>query len=264
MPDSSALFQLLRVYGDASTTFISRPSELRILHLLSSRYALGPKIHGTFTNGRLEEYFPSRALTANDLRDPETSRSIGKRMAELHSVDLDVLDPLESGATGREPTVLQSIKEWLGPARRMYGRLERLEAEGALGGLLAGWVQTFDLARLEREIEAYTSWLRQYERDQVEDEAGKAWRMVFCRELVLRSLVSPCERLTPPRPLQTTTPSTATCSCSTTRHRHRRRSTTRSSSSTLSTLRRTRTRTTSPTTFPSGRPTTTTRRDPTR
>jgi choline kinase len=173
------------VYGDASTTFISRPSELRILHLLSSRYALGPKIHGTFTNGRLEEYFPSRALTATDLRDPETSRSIGKRMAELHSVDLDVLDPLESGATGREPTVLQSIKEWLAPARRMYGRLERLEAEGALIGLLAGWVQAFDLARLEREIEAYVDWLRQYERGQNDGEAGKAWRMVFCRKPVL-------------------------------------------------------------------------------
>lgn len=188
------------MYGDASTTFISRPSELRILHLLSSRYALGPKIHGTFTNGRLEEYFPSRALTANDLRDPETSRSIGRRMAELHSVDLDVLDPLESGATGREPTVLQSIKEWMGPARRMYGRLKRLDDEGALVGLLAGWVQAFDLARLEKEIAAYNDWLRQYERD---GEAGKAWRMVFCREHPLAATHS-CQPATDSHPCFTT------------------------------------------------------------
>lgn len=177
--------QLLRVYGPSSMQFISRPSELRILHLLSSRYSLGPKLHGTFANGRLEEYFPSRALTAADLRDPETSRSIGKRMAELHSVDLDVLDPLDAGGdgSGREPTVLQSIKEWISPARTLYARLEKLDAAGELKGLLAGWVQSFDLARLEKEIAAYIDWLKRYERGRVEGEEGKAWRMVFCRAL---------------------------------------------------------------------------------
>lgn len=170
----------MRVYGEASLNFISRPSELRILHLLSSRYSLGPKIHGTFANGRLEEYFPSRALNASDLRDEETSRFIGKRMAELHSVELDVLDPVEAGQS-RGPTVLQSIKEWIEPARKMMRRLERLDKQGAMKGLLAGWVEQFDLDRLEKEIELYVEWLKSCESGEVKGEQGKDWKMAFCR-----------------------------------------------------------------------------------
>lgn len=84
----SAPTVLLRIYGSASGSLISRKSELHILHTLSSDYGIGPRILGTFANGRVEQYFHSRALHKEELRDTRVSRWIGRRMRELHRVDL--------------------------------------------------------------------------------------------------------------------------------------------------------------------------------
>ncbi|KAJ3918181.1 kinase-like protein [Lentinula edodes] len=83
---------LLRIYGPSSDSLFSRPRELNTLHILSSRFNLGPKVYGTFENGRMEEYFPSKTLTAEDMRDPQISRWIGARMSELHSVPIEVTE----------------------------------------------------------------------------------------------------------------------------------------------------------------------------
>ncbi|GAA5879239.1 hypothetical protein JCM16303_003129 [Sporobolomyces ruberrimus] len=80
---------LLRIYGPSSGSLISRRNELHILHTLSSQYGIGPRVLGTFANGRVEEYFHSRALVKEEMRDPRISRWIGRRMRELHSVDLE-------------------------------------------------------------------------------------------------------------------------------------------------------------------------------
>ncbi|KAK4056303.1 hypothetical protein OIO90_002747 [Microbotryomycetes sp. JL221] len=80
---------LLRVYGPSSGSLISRRTELHILHTLSSRYGIGPRVLGTFANGRVEEYFHSRALKKEEMRDARVSRWIGRRMRELHRVELD-------------------------------------------------------------------------------------------------------------------------------------------------------------------------------
>lgn len=82
---------LLRVYGPSSGALISRKTELHILHTLSSEYAIGPKVLGTFSNGRVEEYFHSRALKKEEMRDPRISRWIGRRMRELHRVELGIM-----------------------------------------------------------------------------------------------------------------------------------------------------------------------------
>lgn len=161
--------------------------------MLSSVYCLGPALLGTFLNGRIEEFFPSRALTANELRDPEISRWIGRRMAELHTADLNLLTPHTKGVANgeREPTVLSSIRDWLGPAREIVNVLERVQREGEtgprvgtgdMGGRpeLRGWVEAFNIDQLEREVEAYKKWLKRYEAGEVFD--GKKWRMVFARE----------------------------------------------------------------------------------
>ncbi|BGP37335.1 hypothetical protein JCM10450v2_001242 [Rhodotorula kratochvilovae] len=89
----SAPTLLLRVYGPQSGSLISRRNELYILHTLSSQYGIGPHVLGTFGNGRVEEYFHSRALTKDEMRDPRVSRWIGRRMRELHSVELDQVVP---------------------------------------------------------------------------------------------------------------------------------------------------------------------------
>ena len=74
---------LLRIYGPQVEHLIDRESELQILRRLA-RKKIGPRLLGTFQNGRFEQFFHARTLTAKDLRIPETSKQIAKRMRELH------------------------------------------------------------------------------------------------------------------------------------------------------------------------------------
>jgi len=115
VPGTSTL--LLRIYGPSSGNLISRPRELEILHVLSSKYKIGPFIYGTFDNGRIEQHFDSVALTAADLRDPEISRWIATRMAELHQVDLD--DVEGPSLSGHEDSVKKNMQAWLPYAREV-------------------------------------------------------------------------------------------------------------------------------------------------
>ena len=73
----------MRVYGPQVEHLIDRESELQILRRLA-RKRIGPRLLGTFINGRFEEFFNAQTLTAMDLRNPETSKQIAKRMRELH------------------------------------------------------------------------------------------------------------------------------------------------------------------------------------
>lgn len=79
---------MLRIYGPQADHLIDRESELQILRRLA-RKKIGPRLLGTFTNGRFEQFFHATTLTAPDLRVAETSKQIAKRMRELHDgVDL--------------------------------------------------------------------------------------------------------------------------------------------------------------------------------
>lgn len=111
---------LLRIYGPSSELLISRPRELKTLRILSSHYHIGPCVYGTFENGRIEEYFHSTTLTAGDIRNPEISRWIGARMAELHSVDIGLFeDPSLGGGKGLEISARRQVDSWLGEAERI-------------------------------------------------------------------------------------------------------------------------------------------------
>ncbi|QIW96212.1 hypothetical protein AMS68_001730 [Peltaster fructicola] len=81
---------LLRIYGPQVEHLIDREAELQILQRLA-RKRIGPRMLGTFANGRFEEFFNARPLTPEDLRNPDTSRQIAKRMRELHD-GIEVLD----------------------------------------------------------------------------------------------------------------------------------------------------------------------------
>lgn len=74
---------LLRIYGPQVEHLIDRDAELQILKRLA-RKRIGPRMLGTFANGRFEEYFHAMPLTPEELRNPDTSRHIAKRMRELH------------------------------------------------------------------------------------------------------------------------------------------------------------------------------------
>jgi choline kinase len=74
---------LLRIYGPQVEHLIDREAELSILRRLAKK-KIGPRLLGTFTNGRFEEFLYAHTLTPEDLRVPETSKQIAKRMRELH------------------------------------------------------------------------------------------------------------------------------------------------------------------------------------
>jgi choline kinase len=157
---------LLRIYGPSSGALISRPKELHILHKLSSMYGLGPRVFGTFENGRLEEYFESTTLTPKDIRDPVISRWIGARMAEFHSVDMEVVSPPsdipENGVW--KSSVERAVSSWLPYAHEVLS-LPSVRREAVLD---------LDLARFEKEWNIYLKWA-----SKVEDKhSGSA--MVLC------------------------------------------------------------------------------------
>jgi len=81
---------LLRIYGPQVEHLIDRETELSILKRLA-RKKIGPRLLGTFSNGRFEEYFHASPLTPDDLRNSGTSRQIAKRMRELHD-GIELLD----------------------------------------------------------------------------------------------------------------------------------------------------------------------------
>lgn len=158
---------LLRIYGPSSGNLISRPRELHTLHILSSKYHIGPRVYGTFENGRIEEYFESTTLKASDMRDPEISQWIGSRMAELHSVALDVSEEPEALAKGEghgwELAAKKNFRSWLGPASEVL----------SLPNVSSDVRESFNLDGLSDEWEDYMKWLS------TKDDVLKGSRRVF-------------------------------------------------------------------------------------
>ncbi len=155
---------LLRIYGPSSASLISRPRELHTLHLLSSQYHIGPKVYGTFENGRVEEYFESTALTAEDMRDPVISTWIGARMGELHQVDAAAIESQTLPATPMpsypacadnisQIGVKKNIKSWI-PAARDVLALPTVSEQLRLA---------LDLDAFGQEWERYMNWVSGFE-----------------------------------------------------------------------------------------------------
>ena len=144
---------LLRIYGPSSGSLISRPRELHTLHVLSSQYHIGPRVYGTFENGRVEEYFESTTLTPSDIRDPTVSRWIGARMAELHSVDIDAVEGNSPPANGKAKEwdigAKNNVKAWLAPAEDV---LKLPVISDAIRAQL-------DLKAFKKEWSRYLQWL---------------------------------------------------------------------------------------------------------
>ncbi|KAM7350970.1 choline/ethanolamine kinase isoform 2-T3 [Cochliomyia hominivorax] len=80
---------LLRIYGqshgeDALEAMIT---ESVVFALLSERH-FGPKLHGIFPGGRIEQYIPARALLTAELADPKISPKIAEKMGEIHGLNI--------------------------------------------------------------------------------------------------------------------------------------------------------------------------------
>ncbi|KAF8536628.1 kinase-like domain-containing protein [Trichophaea hybrida] len=108
---------LLRIYGPQVSHLIDRETELYILRRLA-RQKIGPRLLGTFLNGRFEEFFTSKTLTKDDIRVPETSRHIAKRLKELHEgIDL------EDAERTRGPIVWKNWEKWIPRCTSVISRL---------------------------------------------------------------------------------------------------------------------------------------------
>ena len=126
-PDKSVLLEgkkqptkvLLRIYGPQVEHLIDREIELSVLKRLA-RKKIGPRLLGTFLNGRFEQYFNSTTLTPANLREPETSKQIAKRMRELHD-GIELLD--EEKYQG--PAVWKNWDKWLVQAEKTVMYLDQ-------------------------------------------------------------------------------------------------------------------------------------------
>ncbi|XP_052758111.1 choline/ethanolamine kinase isoform X2 [Galleria mellonella] len=101
---------LLRIYGQVhgERAMDAIVTESVIFTLLSER-RLGPKLHGVFSGGRIEEYIPARPLLSKELSDPAISMKIAEKMAAIHSMDV----PLS-----KEPNWLwKTMAKWLKTVR---------------------------------------------------------------------------------------------------------------------------------------------------
>jgi choline kinase len=107
---------LLRIYGAHVEALIDRTHELAMLKRLSRHY-IGPLLLGTFTNGRFEQWLDSHTLERNEMRDPNLSCSIARRMRELH--DAVKLSHSEKRSA---PGVWTSLDKWLPRAREIIAQ----------------------------------------------------------------------------------------------------------------------------------------------
>lgn len=152
---------LLRIYGPQVEHLIDREAELQILRRLG-RKRIGPRMLGTFTNGRFEEFFYATTLTTKDLRIPDTSKQIAKRMRELHE-GIDLLQ--KERAAG--PFVWQNWDKWLNRVEQTVTWLDQQLIQGKQGPVQSpadkwkkrGLVCGVEWAVFRQMVEKYRTWL---------------------------------------------------------------------------------------------------------
>ncbi|XP_055643328.1 choline/ethanolamine kinase isoform X2 [Toxorhynchites rutilus septentrionalis] len=108
---------LLRIYGQThgEHALETMLTESVVFTLLSER-KLGPKLHGIFPGGRIEQYIPARALLTAELSDTKISTRIAEKMAAIHSLDIPV---------SKEPDWLwNTMNRWLKSAETTLKTLE--------------------------------------------------------------------------------------------------------------------------------------------
>lgn len=168
---------LLRIYGPQVEHLIDRESELQILRRLA-RKKIGPRLLGTFTNGRFEQFFHARTLTAGDLRVPETSKQIAKRMRELHDGIELLEEEREEGAS-----VWRNWNKWVDRCEEVISWLDNqilVTKQGSIGPRSEDWKKRGFVCGVEwsyfrQTVERYRKWLF----EQYGDQAGIRQKLVF-------------------------------------------------------------------------------------
>jgi len=159
---------LLRVYGPQVDHLIDRENELSVLRRLA-RKRIGPRLLGTFTNGRFEEFFNATTLTPANLREPETSKQIAKRMRELHEGIELLEEELDEG-----PGVWKNWDRWLNTVEQTITFLDTKILSGTAGpirGTADAWkarglVCGVEWQRFKAAVDKYREFLLKYYGDE--------------------------------------------------------------------------------------------------
>lgn len=155
---------LLRIYGPQVENLIDRDNELSVLKRLA-RKKIGPRMLGTFKNGRFEQFFNAVPLTPEEMRQPATSRQIAKRMRELHS-GIELLEEERNGG----PTLFKNWDNWVDNVERRSLFLDELvaahDASKPVGGSdswkQAGFVCGVEWPKFKAMVDKYRDFLVQY------------------------------------------------------------------------------------------------------
>jgi len=192
---------LLRLYGPQVD--IDRDNELSVLRRLA-RKKIGPRLLGTFQNGRFEQYFNATTLTPETMKDPDTSVQIAKRMRELHD-GIELLD--EERAAG--PSVWQNWDRWVEQVGRAVTALDKQILKGTQDGSVKGpedsWKRRGFLCGVEwRVFKAMVDRYRKYLDDFYGGAGNVRDRLVFSHNDVCFSPSPFPSRHSPPRSLRRT------------------------------------------------------------
>ncbi|CAL3962255.1 unnamed protein product [Diplocarpon coronariae] len=188
---------LLRIYGPQVEHLIDRENELSILRRLA-RKKIGPRLLGTFKNGRFEEFFNAETLTFDDLRVESTSKQIAKRMRELH----DGIDLLENERE-EGPFVWLNWDKWVNTCEKIITYLDKeidsgKEAKGELWRS-RGFVCGVTWPQFKGAVDKYRKWLDSYY-----GKGGVNQRLVFAHNDTQYGNIL---RLVPERPTKGSMPS---------------------------------------------------------
>lgn len=82
---------LLRIYGQIIQENPETVVTDSVIYSLLAEKGMGPKLHGVFTGGRVEEYLKSHHLSAANLRNCDISLACAKVMAGFHKLRMPLI-----------------------------------------------------------------------------------------------------------------------------------------------------------------------------
>jgi thiamine kinase-like enzyme len=149
-PSSSSSSVLVRIYGEKTEVLIDREKDTEAFGLLADA-GFGPALLGTFSNGRVEGYVPSRAL-----EPPEMARAAPVDFTALIAREAARLHTLPMPGDPSRPVLWPCLDKW----QRMAAETEFDAGGGAGGGTgdaaKAAHLAAIDVARVGREL----AWLK--------------------------------------------------------------------------------------------------------
>lgn len=86
---------LIRFYGQIIHENPDTVLTDSVIFSLLAEKRMGPRLHGVFTGGRVEEYVPSRVLSCKELHDTDISLACARKMAQFHKLTMPIVkEPL--------------------------------------------------------------------------------------------------------------------------------------------------------------------------